>query len=192
MSWTWVRAPGVHGGDLVAQGTPRDIAANPASITGQYLAGKRRIEVPGLRIRPDPARQIRIVGARGNNLAQVTTQIPLGLFTCVTGVSGSGKSTLIVDTLFGHTAARLNGARVEAAPCERIEGLEQIDSRHRHRPESDRAHAALQPCDLHRAVRAAARVVRGRARGARPRLRFRPFQLQRQGRALRGLPGRRA
>jgi len=111
----------------VAQGTPRDIAANPASITGQYLAGKRRIEVPGLRIRPDPARQIRIVGARGNNLAQVTTQIPLGLFTCVTGVSGSGKSTLIVDTLFGHTAARLNGARVEAAPCERIEGLEQID-----------------------------------------------------------------
>jgi len=118
---------GAHGGHLVAQGTPRDIAANPASITGQYLAGKRRIEVPGLRIRSDPARQIRIVGARGNNLAQVTTQIPLGLFTCVTGVSGSGKSTLIVDTLFGHTAARLNGARVEAAPCERIEGLEQID-----------------------------------------------------------------
>ncbi len=118
---------GAHGGHLVAQGTPREIAANPASITGQYLAGRRRIEVPGLRIRPDPARQIRIVGARGNNLAQVTTQIPLGLFTCVTGVSGSGKSTLIVDTLFGHTAARLNGARVEAAPCERIEGLEHID-----------------------------------------------------------------
>src|SRR5204862_783489 len=85
------------------------------------------IAVPGSRIRPDLARQIRIVGARGNNLAQVSTQIPLGLFTCVTGVSGSGKSTLIVDTLFGHTAARLNGARVEAAPCERIEGLEQID-----------------------------------------------------------------
>jgi len=118
---------GAHGGHLVAQGTPRDIAANPASVTGQYLAGRRRIAVPGSRIRPDPARQIRIVGARGNNLAQVTAQIPLGLFTCVTGVSGSGKSTLIVDTLFGHTAARLNGARVAAAPCERIEGLEQID-----------------------------------------------------------------
>ena len=118
---------GAHGGHLVAQGTPRDIAAHPASVTGQYLAGRRRIEVPGLRLRPDPARQIRIVGARGNNLAQVSTQIPLGLFTCVTGVSGSGKSTLIVDTLFGHTAARLNGTRVEAAPCERIEGLEQID-----------------------------------------------------------------
>src|SRR6202011_1337849 len=118
---------GAHGGHLVAQGTPRDIAANPASITGQYLAGKRRIQVPGLRIRPDPARQIRIVGARGNNLAQVTTQIPLGLFTCVTGVSGSGKSTLIVDTLFGHTAALLNGARGEAAPCERLERLDHID-----------------------------------------------------------------
>src|SRR6202045_1346738 len=118
---------GVHGGHLFAQGTPRGIAEFLSSITSQYLAGKLRIEVPGLRIRPDPARQIRIVGARGNNLAQGTTQIPLGLFTCVTGVSGSGKSTLIVDTLFGHTAARLNGARVEAAPCERIEGLELID-----------------------------------------------------------------
>src|SRR5256886_2314576 len=121
------RAAGAPGGPLVAQATPRDIAATPASVTGQYLAGRRRIAVPGLRIRPDPARQIRIVGAHGNNLARVTAQIPLGLFTCVTGVSGSGKSTLIVDTLFGHTAARLNGARVEAAPCERIEGLEQID-----------------------------------------------------------------
>src|SRR2546430_10858681 len=114
------RGAGAQGGPLVAQATPRDIAASPASVTGQYLAGRRRIEVPGLRIRPDPARQIRIVGAHGNNLAQVTAQIPLGLFSCVTGVSGSGKSTLIVDTLFGHTAARLNGARVEAAPCERI------------------------------------------------------------------------
>jgi excinuclease ABC subunit A len=78
-------------------------------------------------MRPDPARQLTVVGARGNNLRDLTVSIPLGLFTCVTGVSGSGKSTLIVDTLFGHTAARLNGARVDAAPCERLEGLEQID-----------------------------------------------------------------
>ena len=78
-------------------------------------------------MRPDPAREIRIVGARGNNLAQVTAHIPLGLFTCVTGVSGSGKSTLIVDTLFGHAAAQLQGTCVEAAPAERIEGLSQID-----------------------------------------------------------------
>jgi excinuclease ABC subunit A len=118
---------GVHGGHLVAQGTPADIKANPASITGQYLSGRRRIAVPSLRARPDPARMIRIVGARGNNLRHVSAQIPLGLFTCVTGVSGSGKSTLIVDTLFGHTAARLNGARVDAAPAERIEGLAEID-----------------------------------------------------------------
>jgi excinuclease ABC subunit A len=118
---------GVHGGHLVAQGTPADLEANPESITGQYLAGKRRIELPGLRMRVDPAREIRIIGAHGNNLRNLTAHIPLGLFTCVTGVSGSGKSTLIVDTLFGHTVARLNGARVEAAPVERIEGLEQID-----------------------------------------------------------------
>ena len=118
---------GAHGGHLVAQGTPRDLAASPASITGQYLSGRRRIEIPGLRIRADPARQIRILGARGNNLARISVPIPLGLFTCVTGVSGSGKSTLIVDTLFGHAAARLQGARVEAAPCDGIEGLEQID-----------------------------------------------------------------
>src|SRR5438309_5248069 len=118
---------GAHGGHLVAQGTPREIAASPASITGQYLAGKRRIEIPGLRTAADPARQIKILGAHGNNLARISVDIPLGLFTCVTGVSGSGKSTLIVDTLFGHAAGRLQGARVEAAPCDGIEGLEQID-----------------------------------------------------------------
>jgi len=118
---------GAHGGHLVAQGTPREIAATPTSITGQYLSGKRRIVVPSLRIRPDPAREIRIVGAHGNNLRNIEATIPLGLFSCVTGVSGSGKSTLIVDTLFGHTAARLNGSRIEAAPCERIEGFEHID-----------------------------------------------------------------
>jgi excinuclease ABC subunit A len=118
---------GANGGHLVAQGTPRDIEASPTSITGQFLSGRRRIVVPTLRNRPVPARQIRIVGARGNNLRNVTAEIPLGLLTCVTGVSGSGKSTLIVDTLFGHVAARLNGARLEAAPCASIEGLEEID-----------------------------------------------------------------
>jgi excinuclease ABC subunit A len=118
---------GAHGGHLVAEGTPREIEAAPASITGQYLSGRRRIEVPSLRIRPAPGREIRVIGAHGNNLRNVTAEIPLGLLTCVTGVSGSGKSTLIVDTLFGHTAARLNGSRVEAAPCVALEGLEHID-----------------------------------------------------------------
>ncbi|HET9388274.1 MAG TPA: excinuclease ABC subunit UvrA [Steroidobacteraceae bacterium] len=118
---------GVHGGHVVAQGTPREIQANPASITGQYLSGKRQIALPVLRTRPASDRLIRIVGARGNNLRDVTAEIPLGLLTCVTGVSGSGKSTLIIDTLFGHATAKLNGTLVDAAPCERIEGLEHID-----------------------------------------------------------------
>ena len=118
---------GVHGGVIVAQGTPRDIQANAASITGQYLSGKRKIALPSLRSTFDPERVIRIVGATGNNLRKITAEIPVGLFTCVTGVSGSGKSTLINDTLFGHATARLNGTVVDAAPCERVDGLEQVD-----------------------------------------------------------------
>jgi excinuclease ABC subunit A len=118
---------GAHGGHLVAQGTPADIETAPASITGQYLSGRRRIALPTLRMRPDPARQITIVGARGNNLKNVSVPVPLGLFTCITGVSGSGKSTLVIDTLFAHAAKRLSEARVDAAPAERLEGLEQID-----------------------------------------------------------------
>ncbi len=118
---------GIHGGHIVAKGTPREIIANPASITGQYLSGKRAIPLPKRRVPFDPEKRIRIVGASGNNLRNVTTEIPIGLFTCVTGVSGSGKSTLTIDTLFGHADARLNGTVLDAAPCERIEGLEQID-----------------------------------------------------------------
>ena len=118
---------GVHGGYVVAQGTPREILANAASITGQYLSGKRRIPLPKQREPFDPLKLIRIVGATGNNLRNVTAEIPVGLFTCVTGVSGSGKSTLTIDTLFGHATARINGTVLDAAPCERIDGLEQID-----------------------------------------------------------------
>jgi excinuclease ABC subunit A len=118
---------GVHGGHVVAQGTPREIQANPASITGQYLTGKRKIALPKQRAAFDPEKVIRIVGATGNNLRKVTAEFPIGLFTCVTGVSGSGKSTLTLDTLFGHATSRLNGTVLEAAPCERIDGLEQID-----------------------------------------------------------------
>jgi excinuclease ABC subunit A len=118
---------GVHGGEIVAEGTPREIQANPASITGQYLSGKRQIALPRLRTPLDPDKQIRIVGATGNNLRNVTADIPVGLFTCITGVSGSGKSTLIIDTLFGHATSKLNGSVLEAAPCERVEGLDNID-----------------------------------------------------------------
>jgi len=118
---------GAHGGRVVATGTPREIMANPASLTGQYLSGRRTIPLPQSRTTRNPERLIRIVNATGNNLRDLTVDIPLGLFSCVTGVSGSGKSTLIVDTLFGHVAARLNATALDAAPCERIEGLEHID-----------------------------------------------------------------
>ncbi len=118
---------GTHGGELVAQGTAREIQANPASITGQYLSGKREIALPRLLTPPTPGKELRIVGATGNNLRNLTVSIPLGLMTCVTGVSGSGKSTLINDTLFRHAAAHLNGTVLDGTPCERIEGLEQID-----------------------------------------------------------------
>ncbi|HEV2702439.1 MAG TPA: excinuclease ABC subunit UvrA [Steroidobacteraceae bacterium] len=118
---------GVHGGHIVASGTPDEIKRNPASLTGQYLSGARAIEVPKARTPRISGRSLRILGATGNNLRDVDVEIPLALFTCVTGVSGSGKSTLINDTLFNHAAAHLNGTPREAAPCRRLEGLEHID-----------------------------------------------------------------
>ena len=117
---------GVHGGSIVAQGTPADIMANPASLTGEYLNGVREIAVPERRPR-NPQRVLRVVGARGNNLKNITAEIPLGLFTCVTGVSGGGKSTLLVDTLYKALARRLNGASEAPARFDRIEGLEHLD-----------------------------------------------------------------
>ena len=117
---------GVHGGVIVAQGTPADVMANPHSLTGQYLTGAREIAVPERRPR-NATRVLRLVGARGNNLKNVTVEIPLGLFTCVTGVSGGGKSTLLVDTLYKALARRLNGASEAPAPFDRLEGLEHLD-----------------------------------------------------------------
>ena len=118
---------GVHGGGIVAEGLPAAIAANPASLTGQYLSRRRVIEVPRERTRFDPLRLIRVVGARGNNLAGVDVEVPVGLMTCVTGVSGSGKSTLVNDTLYRAAARALNNAAADAAPFDRLEGLEMID-----------------------------------------------------------------
>ena len=120
---------GAHGGHVVARGTPEEIQANERSLTGQYLSGARRIAVPRQRVPRSPDRQLRIRGASGNNLRHVTAEIPLGLLTCVTGVSGSGKSTLIVDTLYTHALARVNGGPDAAgAPCDGIDGLEQIEA----------------------------------------------------------------
>ena len=118
---------GVHGGEVVAQGSFDAILKSKRSLTGQYLSGARAIEVPKRRRRPDPEKWLKILGASGNNLKDVDLEIPAGLFTCVTGVSGSGKSTLINDTLFRHTAAELNGANEKPAPFRDIEGLELFD-----------------------------------------------------------------
>ncbi len=117
---------GVHGGEIVAQGTPADIMRNPKSLTGKYLTGELSVEIPERRP-PNHRRTIKIVNARGNNLKNVTAEFPLGLFTCVTGVSGGGKSTLLIDTLYRAIARKLNNASEGAAPHDRIEGLEHID-----------------------------------------------------------------
>jgi excinuclease ABC subunit A len=118
---------GVHGGAVVAQGTAAQIAANPQSLTGRYLSGDLRIVIPSQRTPPDPQRQLRILGAGGNNLKCVDAAIPVGTFCCVTGVSGSGKSTLINDTLFPAAARLFNGASASPAPHRAIEGLDHFD-----------------------------------------------------------------
>ncbi|WP_198375736.1 excinuclease ABC subunit UvrA [Neoroseomonas rubea] len=120
-------AAGKGGGRVIAQGTPAEVAANPASLTGQYLSGIRRIEVPAKRRKPDRKKQLRIVGASGNNLKDLSAAIPLGTFTCITGVSGGGKSTLVIETLYKAAARRLMGAAEVPAPHDRIEGLEHLD-----------------------------------------------------------------
>ena len=120
-------AAGIHGGEIIAKGTPAEIMANPKSLTGQYLSGVREIDVPAWRRPPKKGKSLRVVGARANNLKNVTAEIPLGLFTCITGVSGGGKSTLLVDTLYKAVARRLNSARDVPAEHDRIEGLEYLD-----------------------------------------------------------------
>jgi excinuclease ABC subunit A len=118
---------GVHGGQVVAEGTPQDIEKHPDSLTGQYLSGRKKIALPTLRTPRDPKRVISVHGATGNNLKKVTAEFPLGLFTCVTGVSGSGKSTLVNDTLFAHANHELNGTVMDLAPCDEVKGLKEID-----------------------------------------------------------------
>ena len=118
---------GVNGGHVVAQGTPAEVEANPASLTGEYLSGRKRIEVPALRRPVQKARMLKVVGARGNNLKNVDAAFPLGVFTCVTGVSGGGKSTLVVDTLYKAASRRLMGSGEVPAPHERIEGMDLLD-----------------------------------------------------------------
>jgi excinuclease ABC subunit A len=117
---------GIHGGSIVAKGTPAEVMADPNSLTGKYLTGEMAVEIPE-RKPPNHRRTLKVVNARGNNLKNVSAEIPLGLFTCVTGVSGGGKSTLLIDTLYKAIARKLNNASEAPAPHDRIEGLEHID-----------------------------------------------------------------
>ena len=118
---------GIHGGQIIAQGTPADIMKSKKSLTGKYLTGELMVKVPDQRRKPQKGRTLKLTGARGNNLKNVTAEIPLGTFTCITGVSGGGKSTLIIDTLYKAAARRLNGALEHPAPFDKIEGLEHLD-----------------------------------------------------------------
>ena len=118
---------GVHGGEIIAQGSPEDIMDAPQSLTGQYLSGARQIPLPKVRRERTKGRHLRIVGARGNNLKDVSVDIPLGLLTCVTGVSGGGKSTLLIDTLYRAVSRKLNSSHENPAEHDRIEGLEHLD-----------------------------------------------------------------
>ena len=119
---------GIHGGYIVAEGDYQAIISNPNSLTGQYLSGVKKIELPNARVKADPKKQVELIGATGNNLKNVTLKLPVGLFTCVTGVSGSGKSTLINDTFFKIAHTQLNGATTsEPAPYKKIKGIEHFD-----------------------------------------------------------------
>ncbi|KQP09412.1 excinuclease ABC subunit UvrA [Methylobacterium sp. Leaf93] len=117
---------GIHGGQIIAQGTPEEVLKNPASLTAKYLTGEMSVRVPTAR-RKGRKGKLTLVGARGNNLKDVSVEIPLGTFTCVSGVSGGGKSTLIIDTLYKAVAKSLNGAMEHPAPFERLDGLENLD-----------------------------------------------------------------
>ncbi len=170
---------GVHGGRIVAQGTPQEILANPASLTGKYLTGELSVGVPARR-KPNPKRMLRISGARGNNLKNVSAEIPLGVFTCVTGVSGGGKSTLLIDTLYKAVARRLNAPARPLPPSTSSRGWS-ISTRSSTSTSPHRPHAALQPGHLYGGVHAHTRMVLWAAGGEGPRLRAGRFSFNVKG-----------
>jgi excinuclease ABC subunit A len=182
---------GIHGGQVIAEGTIEKILQSPESLTGQYLTGLRQIPVPGKRRRGPRGQSLCILGARGHNLQAVDAEVPLGTFTCVTGVSGSGKSTLIVETLYKALARRLHRSREQPAEFDRIEGLEHLDKV----IDIDQSPIGRTPRSNPATYTGAFTPIRdwfaglpeAGARGYKPGRVF----LQREGRPLRGLPGRR-
>ncbi|WP_208437687.1 excinuclease ABC subunit UvrA [Bartonella taylorii] len=120
-------AAGVHGGEIIAQGTPQEIIENPSSLTGQYLSGKMAVKVPAQRRKILKSKTLKIIGARGNNLKNISADIPLGTFTCITGVSGGGKSTFLIETLFKAASRHIMGSHHSPAIYDKIEGLEFLD-----------------------------------------------------------------
>ncbi|MCP5082737.1 MAG: excinuclease ABC subunit UvrA [Alphaproteobacteria bacterium] len=118
---------GIHGGEIVAHGTPEEVMRNPASLTGQYMTGLMQVPIPHNRRPTDAGRTLKVIGATANNLKNVTAEIPMGTMTCVTGVSGGGKSTLLIDTIYKAAARKLNNAREHPGAHERLEGMEHLD-----------------------------------------------------------------
>ena len=181
---------GIHGGHVIAQGQIEDLIAAPRSWTGKYLSGELMVPIPERR--PfNTHRTLKVVGARGNNLKNISAEIPLGLFTCITGVSGGGKSTLLIDTLYKAIARRLNGANEAPAPFDRIEGLEHLDKV----IDIDQSPIGRTPRSNPATYTGAFTPIRewfaGLPEFKGARLRAGPLLVQRQGRPLRGLPGRR-
>ncbi|MDD9329758.1 MAG: excinuclease ABC subunit A, partial [Bartonella sp.] len=120
-------AAGVHGGEIIAQGPPQKIINNPSSLTGQYLSGKMTINFPTQRRKISKSKTLKVIGARGNNLKNINVNIPLGTFTCITGVSGGGKSTFLIETLFKAASRHIMGSHQIPESYDKIEGLEFLD-----------------------------------------------------------------
>ena len=182
---------GVRGGQVVAQGTLKQILKAKGSITADYLNGTREVPLPDQR-RKGNGKKLTVHNAVANNLTRRhRLSLPLGTFTCVTGVSGSGKSSFTIDTLYAAAARELNGARILAGKHDKDRRPPVSRQGHRHRPVADRPHPAQQSRHLHRRLHPDPRLVRRPARSAGARLQARPVQLQRQGRPVRGVPRRR-